>query len=230
MFSTRWVRLGCPAVVCVVLLAACSGGGADASDGSGDPKATVAGDSISVGLGSSMRAAADGVTVKVIGEGGTGLARPDRFDWPGRLEELARDFPPDVLVLSLGSNDAQDLTDSESRTVATMADEQAWTNEYRIRLARSFDAFEGTGVNLVWVGHVRTEDPLVADTNRRIHAMAVELAATRDWVDVEDLAELTGSGDEAPSDCLIADGLHLSSDCYAAAAAELALRYPLGSG
>src|SRR4051812_4784866 len=46
-------------------------------------KLTVAGDSISVGLGASLRTAAGAdVVVKVIGVEGTGLARPDRFDWP----------------------------------------------------------------------------------------------------------------------------------------------------
>lgn len=217
--------------VSAALSAGCSGAGADAQSVPDGAKATVAGDSISVGVGSSLRdAVEDHVTVKVIGEGGTGLARPDRFDWPARLEELARDFPPDVLVLSLGSNDAQDLTDSDGHTVAAMSEPQAWDEEYRVRLARSFDAFEGSGVRVLWLGHVRTEEDLVADTNRRVHDMAVDVAAGRDWVGVEDLAEITGSGDDEVSACLISDGLHLSTDCYDTAADALAARLGIGGG
>lgn len=209
------------------LATACGGGGGDtaADEPTEESKVTVAGDSISVGLGAALREEVDdGVVVKVIGSGGTGLARPDTFDWPARLEELARDFPPEVLVLSLGSNDAQDLADAGGATVATMADEDGWDEEYRARLARSFDAFAETGTRVVWVGHVRTEDDLVADTNRRVHDLATEVAASRDWVQVEDLAELTGSGGDSTSDCLISDGVHLSVECYGTAAGALADR------
>src|SRR5689334_9994166 len=94
-------------------LAACgpsstsASGAAAATTAAPKPKVTVAGDSISVGLGAAIRKADPGADVKVIGEEGTGLARPDRFDWPGRLQKLAAEFPPAVLVFSLSSNDAQ---------------------------------------------------------------------------------------------------------------------------
>jgi lysophospholipase L1-like esterase len=192
-------------------------------------KVTVAGDSISVGLGAALRGVVDSaVDVKVIGEEGSGLARPDVFDWPARLQELARDFPPTVLVLSLGSNDAQDLTDAAGTVVVTMADEAAWDDEYRRRLAVSFDAFADSDVQVVWVGHVRTTDDVVADTNRRIHELAVEVAADRDWVTVEDLADLLGTGEGEASQCLVEDGLHLTSECLSEAAEQLGPRLPLG--
>ena len=113
------------AVVLVALVAAgCGKGGSTASASATtapepSTKYTVAGDSISVGLGAALRTKTPSdVVVKVIGEEGTGLARPDTFDWPTRLQALAKDFPPQVLVLSLGSNDAQDLTDASGAVVA----------------------------------------------------------------------------------------------------------------
>ena len=220
----RLLAIGAVAALWSCLALGATGCAGDDPAAAGEPsKVTVAGDSISVGLGSSLRGAvAPTVTVKVIGENGTGLARPDRFDWPARLEELARDFPPEVLLLSVGSNDNQDLTDTEGDVVATKA--EGWEDEYAARLARSFDAFEATGTTVVWVGHVRTEDPGVAETNRGVHRIATELAADRDWVEVQDLAELTGSGDDETSRCLIADGLHLTVDCYDEAAVALAER------
>ena len=220
----------------VLLLAA--GACADSSPTSGSTaaaagpeyKVTVAGDSISVGLGAALRGAVDPDTVvKVIGVEGTGLARPDTFDWPNRLAELARDFPPQVLVLSLGSNDAQDLLAADGKPVASLADTEAWEAEYAARLAASFDAFRDTGTTVIWVGHVRTQEERVGTTNRRIHEIATEVAAGRDWVQVEDLADYLGSGEGIATTCLIEDGLHLNAACLDQAAKDLTADLPARS-
>ena len=227
------------AVVALVLVVAVAVAGCGDSGGTGagessaaaapdeEFKVTVAGDSISVGLGASLRQAVDDdVVVKVIGVEGSGVARTDTFDWPGRLEELARDFPPEVLVLSLGSNDAQDLTDADGEVVAPFADEEAWDAEYRRRLASLVDPFEATGTTVVWVGHVRTAEEQVGATNRRVHRLATEVAAERGWVQVEDLAELLGTGEDRADRCLVEDGLHLTVDCLDEAAQALVARLP----
>jgi len=219
-------------IVGIVLLAACTSPSADPADAASaastdEYKVTVAGDSISVGIGASLRTRVDpAVVVKVIGEEGSGLARPDTFDWPTRLETLARDFPPEVLVLSLGSNDAQDLTDDQGTVVAAMTDAQAWDTEYQRRLGRAVDAFADTGTTVVWVGHLRTADQQVGATNRHIHELAVDVASTRDWVRIEDLAELLDVGEDRADRCLVEDGLHLTVDCLDEAAAGLAAALP----
>jgi uncharacterized protein len=207
-----------PVLAASALLAATSAGcGGDDARGKAAAgatrKVTVAGDSISVGLGSRLRDAVPAdTTVKVIGVEGTGLARPDRFDWPARLRTLAADFPPSVLVFSVGSNDHQDLTDASGTTVVARSD-PGWDAEYSRRLAASFDAFEGTGTTVVWVGHVRTEDPDVGATNRHIHELATRVADGRPWVRVADLGDLVGSGDGVATACLRPDGLHLTTAC-----------------
>jgi uncharacterized protein len=213
-------------VLAVVSLGACGDDGA--TDRATVDKVTVAGDSISVGLGAMLRdELGDDVEVPVIGEPGTGLARPDSFDWPARLEQLAAEFPPDVLVLSLGSNDAQPLTAVDGSGVVALEDDTAWDDEYRRRLERSFDAFEATDTIVVWVGHVRTTDDRVGLRNRRVHRLAEDSAASRDWVVVADLADLLGSGEEVATDCLVPDGLHLSADCLQRAAQQLAGAPPI---
>jgi hypothetical protein len=185
-------------------------------------KITVAGDSISVGLGSVLReAVGDDVTVKVIGEVGTGLARPDDFDWPERLRELARDYPPDVLVFSLSSNDAQDLVDADGKLVASRSDETKWDLEYASRLAESFDAFENSDTTVLWVGHVRTSKDKVGLANRHIQQLAAQVASTRPWVVVQDLASILGTGESVAKSCLVPDGLHLKVNCLEMAALRL---------
>ncbi len=219
---------GC--ALAVLALAGCSDASGDEPASIGDGgKVTVAGDSISVGIGTQVRSAVgDSREVKVIGEPGTGLARPDSFDWPSRLEELARDFPPEVLVFSLGSNDAQDLLDTDGRVVAPLSDEQAWDEEYSARLARSFDAFADSGTTVVWLGHVRTEEDRVGLRNRHVHELAEQVAAGREWVVVGDLAEILGSGEEVATQCLQDDGLHLTVDCLDRVATSLATTPPIG--
>jgi hypothetical protein len=193
--------------------------------GSGDTsaaarKVTVAGDSISIGFGAALRpVVGSGYDVKVIGEEGTGLARPDRFDWPARLQKLAKEFPPATLIFSVGSNDAQDLTDPAGKVVVPFTDTANWDAEYSRRLAASFDTFAGSSTTVVWVGHVRTTEDRVGLVNRHIHALAKAVAATRPFVRVADLADLLHTGEDRADRCLMPDGLHLTSPCLTEAAA-----------
>jgi hypothetical protein len=190
-------------------------------------KVTVAGDSISVGLGASLRKfVGPDVVVKVIGEEGTGLARPPMFDWPARLQQLAREFPPTVLVFSVSSNDAQDLVDGQGRVVAPSSTTAAWDAEYSKRLAASFDAFQGTSTRILWVGHVRTADDRIGLVNRRIQKLAAAVAASRPWVTVTDLGVLLGSGEGRATRCLSPDGLHLTVPCLDEAAKALQAALP----
>lgn len=214
--------------VALCAVAACGEAGGEQRSSEGG-KVTVAGDSISVGIGTRLRlAVGDTREVKVIGEPGTGMARPDSFDWPGRLEELARDFPPEVLVFSVGSNDAQDLLDTDGQVVAPLSDESAWDREYSARLARSFDAFRDTGTTVLWLGHVRTEEDRVGVRNRHVHELAEQVAADRDWVVVGDLAEILDSGEDVATECLQEDGLHLTIECLDRVAASLTSTPPIG--
>ena len=231
----RRICVAAVAAVLVVVAASCSGSpsgsaGAGPTTSTAMPKVTVAGDSISVGLGASLRTAlGSGVDVKVIGEGGTGLARPDTFDWPARLAKLAREFPPTVLVLSLGSNDAQDLTDASGKDLVPFAKfppSAAWDAEYTRRLEASFDAFASTGTRVLWVGHVVTAEARVGQMNRHIHQLAVEVAKSRPFVEVADLAELLSTGESKATRCLVDDGLHLTVACLDEAAGTLRDRLP----
>ena len=175
-----------------------------------------------MGLGASLRKAVSAdVTLKVIGEEGSGLARPDDFNWPERLRTLARDFPPEVLVLSLSSNDAQDLADETGKRVVPYSQTAQWDQEYSNRLAQTFDAFKDSGTTVLWVGHVRTKKDKVGLANRRIQQLAAQVASTRPWVVVQDLATLLGTGEAVATSCLTADGLHLKTDCLDLAARAL---------
>ncbi|MEI2699719.1 MAG: hypothetical protein V9E94_15780 [Microthrixaceae bacterium] len=109
-----------------------------------------------------------------------------------------------------------------------MADSAAWDAEYSARLARSFDAFAGTGTTVLWLGHVRTQEDEVGLRNRHINELAEQVAATRDWVVVGDLARILGSGENVASFCLRPDGLHLRESCLERVAQWLRVNEPIG--
>ncbi len=65
------------------------------------------------------------VTVLRLGKLGTGLARPDVFDWPAKLAELLDAFQPDLVIAMLGGNDAQ-AAERERRPRRSASAPTAW--------------------------------------------------------------------------------------------------------
>lgn len=94
----------------------------------------------------------------------TGLARPDYFDWPGRLREvLARTDRPQIVVVLFGANDMQPImTPSGPARVGT----DQWLAEYRSRVAATMQLLADAGVDAYWIG----QPPMRAPTfDRRIN-------------------------------------------------------------
>jgi hypothetical protein len=52
---------------------------------------------------------ARGAKVRIWGKASSGLARPDFHDWPAAVPRLVRAHKPELFVVSLGTNDAQNL-------------------------------------------------------------------------------------------------------------------------
>ena len=80
----------------------------------------------------------------------TGLARPEAFNWPSYLGQVMLKFDPDIMVLTLGSNDDQTLTGAGGgETLGT----PGWQAEYRRRVGGLMDEVTGSGkVTLFWIG------------------------------------------------------------------------------
>jgi hypothetical protein len=79
----------------------------------------------------------------------SGLSRPDFYDWPADLATRIPEADPDILVVTFGGNDAQDiLIDGVSRPV----DSDEWRAEYGRRVGEVMDTMIEGGRTLVWVG------------------------------------------------------------------------------
>lgn len=87
---------------------------------------------------------ARGYEVERVGKPGSGLARPDFYDWPTETERMVAERDPDLVVIILGGNDIQRLRDhsGEYGTAVRWDDEARWVATYAARvraLAQAMD-------------------------------------------------------------------------------------------
>jgi uncharacterized protein len=113
----------------------------------GDSLAQTPGESV---INQALETQAVGILGVVDTHVGTGLARPEIFNWPAYMaDEVARDHP-DAVVLTLGSNDDQSLTGDGGGESFAGPD---WITEYHRRVGGLMDTITGSGqTTLFWVG------------------------------------------------------------------------------
>ncbi|MDZ4199343.1 MAG: DUF459 domain-containing protein [Kiritimatiellia bacterium] len=94
---------------------------------------------------------------------GTGLARPDVFDWNAELSRAVDRQRPSQVVLLLGANDHQSLR-AGSDVLRTGT--EAWTREYRRRVSSILEYLQSLSITQVyWIGLPPMRD---AELNRHI--------------------------------------------------------------
>ena len=87
---------------------------------------------------------------------GTGLARPDVYDWPAAVATEVQKAQPNVVVVTFGANDDQDMMAGSRYLVRATP---AWQAEYARRVGLIMSEVAGRGRMLVWL-----EMPPVART------------------------------------------------------------------
>ncbi|WP_434379940.1 SGNH/GDSL hydrolase family protein [Melittangium boletus] len=80
----------------------------------------------------------------------TGLARPDFFDWMQVGREEVEKHQPDVVVVIMGGNDGQGLTDGQGKAMAQWGASH-WTATYRQRVEDFLGVLEAPGRRVLWV-------------------------------------------------------------------------------
>lgn len=150
-------------------------GASGAPDGSGAPEAGAASEprqtrvllvgasSIEYYLGAELERRLEtyeGVVVHRFGKLGTGLARPDSFDWPKQLAELLASFRPQVVIGQFGGNDAQPLVVGGGR--AALFRTKEWDEEYARRVRAVVGQVQATGARMILLGMPVTRDKAFA--------------------------------------------------------------------
>ena len=88
----------------------------------------------------------------------TGLARPDFFDWPARLQSKTKAFHPGAAVVMFGANDRQGLQTSSGKVY--WFGQHGWTAEYGRRVREAIAILQDGGTRRIyWVGQPIMPDP-----------------------------------------------------------------------
>lgn len=80
----------------------------------------------------------------------TGLARPDFFDWMKVGREEVERHAPDVVVVIMGGNDGQGLTDENGKAKVQWG-ASGWEAAYRQRVEDFLRVLEAPGRKILWV-------------------------------------------------------------------------------
>jgi hypothetical protein len=99
---------------------------------------------------------------------GTGLARPDVFDWPGTIAKEVQEAQPNVVVLTFGANDDQDMTAGGHYLVRATP---GWQAEYARRVSFVMSTVAGSGRMLVWMEMPPMARPRLQQTDQIINGI-----------------------------------------------------------
>lgn len=152
----------------------------------------------------------------------TGLTRPDYFDWPARLTEKMSqaDAHPEALVLMLGGNDDQPMRREDGFIVEPLTD--AWSDEYRSRVATVMDVSGYSDSRLFWINLPPMRNEIRNKITSVINEIVFDEAASRSWVTVINIIPLFTGADGNYTDQLAdpngnlrkaraPDGVHLTA-------------------
>ena len=159
-------------------------------------RAYVAGDSQAFYLGVELRAGPLRRVIEVTLENrhSTGLARPAYFNWPAHLLSVSTELDPELLVMTMGNNDWQDMRSQDDEILRRGSDQ--WRAEWGRRLGVMFDLMAAPHRHIVWVGLPPTRRDDFREGYAVMNEVAVEVAAERDFVTMIDIWEMFG-GDES---------------------------------
>ncbi len=111
----------------------------------------VVGDSIGLDMGGPLQADLAGtgvVNAALDARESTGLTRPDYFNWPAELTSDLKLAQPQVVVVMIGANDAQDFLGPPDVPYSS----PQWNAEYAQRVAQFMQIAQSGGAMVVWVG------------------------------------------------------------------------------
>lgn len=88
------------------------------------------------------------------GKVSSGLSRPDFFDWNEKAEELIGLYNPNVVMVMMGTNDAQQLTlvDQKGKKTYLKFGTEEWKEEYGRRVEDFLKIFNDRNIIVFWVG------------------------------------------------------------------------------
>lgn len=134
----------------------------------------------------------DNLDVHREGKYSSGLSRPDFYNWFENLPVMLETYQPDLLIMSLGANDTQDIVIDKKRY---FIDTKEWAEIY-LQRAKDFIALADNGKRqIIWVSlPVMGKEPYFTRTKciSKLQAEASKTAANARFINIEHL--LTENG------------------------------------
>jgi len=141
----------------------------------------VVGDSLGIDLGDVLvneLTQTGHVQATLDGQVATGLTRPDYFNWPAELSSDLPRYTPQVIVVMLGANDAQDLPGPPDVPFGN----PAWLSTYRDRVAAFMDEATSRGAKVIWVGMPPMQNPGLSVAMQTLDGIVASAAHTHQGV------------------------------------------------
>jgi hypothetical protein len=145
----------------------------------------VAGDSLVIDPGYALQRAALATPViksvgGVDGRIGTGLDRPDVFNWFLEIKNELKTVHPNAVLLCFGGNDDKAyMTGLPAGVSIGSFDDDDWRREYERRVAGLIDLINKAGAYVVWMGLPITVDPAQTSRFDQINAVVDRVVQSR---------------------------------------------------
>ena len=151
---------------------------------------------------------------------GTGLARPDVFDWMEEYPAMIANEKPDAVIVAIGANDGQGFV-KDGKTLAFGSD--AWVKVYQQRTTDFLNLLTRNGAHVVWVGlppmKASAYNDRAAEINRIAYTVVSQNPLATWWNpqpyigdESGGFRELETSADGKTTRIRAGDGIHLSDE------------------
>jgi len=151
---------------------------------------------------------------------GTGLARPDVFDWMAEYPAMIGNTRPDAILVAIGANDGQGFVDN-GKVLAFGSD--AWVKAYQRRTAAFLNMLTQNGAHVVWIAlppmKSGTYNQKTAEINRITYTVVSQYPRVSWWNPAPYLGDDKGqyrdfatAPDGKTTRIRQADGIHMSDE------------------
>ena len=151
---------------------------------------------------------------------GTGLARPDVFDWMAEYPAMIGDAQPDAIIVAIGANDGQGFVDN-GKVLAFGSD--AWVKIYRQRTTAFLNMLTQNGAHVVWIALPPMKsgayNEKIAEINRITYTVVSQYPQVSWWNPAPYLGDDKGqyrdfatTPDGKTTRIRQADGIHMSDE------------------
>ena len=144
-----------------------------------DPlRVLILGDSLGIDMGGPLQndLANTGVVQATLdARESTGLTRPDYFNWPAELQSDLLTARPQVVVIMMGANDAQDFLGPPDVPFSS----PQWNVIYAQRVAAFMSLAQSDGATVIWVGMPPMQNPQLSAEMSDVNAVDQQQAALR---------------------------------------------------